>query len=72
MTGCNIALPYDPSTGRKTLTITGPFDTITCAIPLDCGLDVMVSCLNQAALKLQAIAADTAEEKPWNEEKDHD
>jgi len=60
VTRCNIALPYDPSTGRKTLTITGPFDTITCAIPLDCGVEDMLSCLNQAALKLQAIAADMA------------
>ncbi len=64
MTRCNIALPYDPITGRKTLTITGPFDPITCAIPLDCGIEDVVSCLSQAALNLQAIAADMAEVKP--------
>jgi hypothetical protein len=56
MTRCNIALPYDPSTGHKILTITGPIETIDCAIPLDCDIEVMVSCMYEVALNLQSIA----------------
>ena len=64
MTRCNIALPYKPGTGHKILTITGPFEPIRCPIPLDCGIETMLSCLKQAAFKLQEIAADMAEVKP--------